>query len=131
MLSLFLQVTSIRNKKLFHSKDFTVEDDDLDEYITDMMNLLQSGELANDSSAQEAVRDLQKVSIYICTYMYTMYTNSYYVYPHECTLNSNCAFCSHHNQLGYIFAYVMIYIYIYIIYIYNIYIYIYNIYIYI
>ncbi|KAI0236729.1 hypothetical protein LSAT2_012728 [Lamellibrachia satsuma] len=54
------QVRLIRNE-LFHSRHFKVEDDDLKESIADMVKLLQSGQLANDSSAKQAVERLQKI----------------------------------------------------------------------
>ena len=65
IIFLCVQVRSIRNKKLFHSKHFKVED--LKECIADMVKLLQSGELASDSSAKEAVKGLQEV-IYLHFY---------------------------------------------------------------
>ncbi|KAI0211061.1 hypothetical protein LSAT2_004145, partial [Lamellibrachia satsuma] len=54
------KVRLMRNKLLL-SKHFTVKDDAMKDHIADMVKLLQSGELARDNSAKEAVERLLEI----------------------------------------------------------------------
>ena len=74
---LLTQVIDISNQ-LFHSQDFKVTSDELKTKLADMVALLQDRTtLSKDSSAQEAVHDIQAVSHVHCPYCYGFVFHSY------------------------------------------------------